>query len=225
MSRKKEVLRVTGKIRETYTKFSNFYAVLEENLEKGLRKRALEYLAVQKGETVLEIGFGTGCALVKMAEEVGQTGKVYGIDITPRMVELAKKRLGRRAHSSRVELTEGDSRDMSYPNNLFDAVYMSSVLELFDTPEIPKVLREVKRVVKPEGRIVVSSIPKEGFEKSRVLRLYEWLYKKFPKYATCRPIYVEDSIREAGFQIIKTEIILLARLFPMKIVIAKNNLN
>ncbi len=221
MSRKKEVLRVKGEIKKTYTRFSKFYAILEEKFEKGLREKSIEYLAVQKGETVLEVGFGTGCALVKIAEAVGETGKVYGIDITPRMVQWARKRLARKELTKRAELTAGDARDMPYLDNLFDAVYMASVLDLFDTPEIPQVLQEVKRILKPKGRIVVVSIPKNGFENSKVLRLYEWLHKKFPKYASCRPIYVEDFLREAGYQIIKTKVLLLARLFPMKIVIAK----
>ena len=223
MPRKKEILRVKGKIKETYTMFSRFYGFLEEKFEKGLRKRALAHLVLQKGETALEIGFGTGCALEQMAEVVGQTGRIYGIDITPRMVELARKRLRRKGLSGRAELTEGDARDMPYPDNQFDAVLMASVLELFDTPEIPVVLKEVKRVLKPEGRLVVASIPKEGFEDSKVLTLYEWLHQKFPKHASCRPIYLEDSLKYTGYRITKAEVLLLAKIFPMKIVSAKTS--
>lgn len=77
---------------------------------------------------------------------------------------------------------------------------MSFTLELFDTPEIPKVLDEIKRVIKPNGRIVVVSMSKENGE-PKLLKLYEWVHKKFPKYIDCRPIYVERSIKEAGFEI------------------------
>jgi len=221
MTQKKETLRVKGEIKETYAKLSKIYAILEGIFEKKLRERGLGYLDIQKGETVLEIGFGTGYTLVEIAKSVGETGKAYAVDVTHEMVELARQRLEREGLARRVELSEGDARNMSYEDNMFDAVYMAAVLELFDTPDIPKVLKEIKRVLKLDGRLGVISIPKEGYENSRVLRLYEWVHRKFPKYASCRPIYVEDSLREAGYNVIRTHEMLLAKLFPMKIVIAE----
>jgi len=221
MTQKKETLRVKGEIKETYAKLSKIYAILEGIFEKKLRERGLGYLDIQKGETVLEIGFGTGYTLAEIAKSVGETGKAYAVDVTPEMVELARQRLEREGLATRVELSEGDARNMSYEDNMFDAVYMAAVLELFDTPDIPKVLKEIKRVLKLDGRLGVISIPKEGYENSRVLRLYEWVHRKFPKYASCRPIYVEDSLREAGYNVIRTHEMLLAKLFPMKIVIAE----
>jgi len=89
---------------------------------------------------------------------------------------------------------------MPYEDNKFDAVFMSFTLELFDTPEIPKVLDEIKRVLKPEGRLGVVSMSKEDGD-SILLSLYEWTHKKIPQYVDCRPIYVEQSIKDAGFEI------------------------
>ena len=218
---KKEILTVKGDIKATYAKLSKIYATLEGRFEKKLRERGLELLDVQEGETVLEIGFGTGYSLLEIGNSVGETGKAYGIDVTPEMVELAKERLDKEGLAEGVELYEGDAREMPYENNRFDAVYMAATLELFDTPDIPGVLTEIKRVLKPTGRLGVISMPKEGHEDSRILRFYEWMHRTFPKYASCRPIYVEDSIRGAGFEIIKTDEMLIAKLFPMKIVVAK----
>ncbi len=67
----------------------------------------------------------------------------------------------------------------------------------------------------------IISMPKEGHEDSVVLRFYEWIHRTFPRYASCRPIYVEDSVRDAGFEIMEVEEMMMARLFPMKIVMAK----
>ncbi len=222
---KKEILRVRAdedSIKKIYGKMSKYYAIVEGILERRIRKRGLRYLNIQESETVLEIGFGTGYTLVEIAKSVGKTGKVYGIDLTPEMVELAKGRLEKERLTERVELYKGDARKMPFKKSMFDAVYIALTLELFDTPDIPKILLGIKRVLKPTGRLGVVSIPKEGHEDSKVLKIYEWFYRKFYNYVSCRPIYVEDFIRNAGYEIIKTDEIEIARLFPIKIVVAKS---
>jgi len=89
---------------------------------------------------------------------------------------------------------------MPYTDNKFDAVFTSFALELFDLPEIPQVLSEIKRVLKPNGRVGVVSMSKEGGT-SILVRSYEWMHEKLPQYVDCRPIYVEQSIKDAGFVI------------------------
>ncbi|MFC2068967.1 2-heptaprenyl-1,4-naphthoquinone methyltransferase, partial [Chloroflexota bacterium] len=83
--------------------------------------------------------------------------------------------------------------------------------------EIPKVLEQIKRVLKPRGRLGIASMSKENGE-SIFLRLYEWIHRKWPKYVDCRPIYVEQSLIDAGYQIKRREKIKLFRL-PGEIVI------
>ena len=216
----KEILRVRGDIKATYGKLSGIYAFLESKLEKNLRKRGLELLDIQEGETVMEIGSGTGCSLVEIAGYVGESGKVCGIDVTPQMIKLAKKRLAEEGLTDRVELHQGDARKLPYDNSSFNVVYTAATLELFDTPDIPRVLEEIKRVLKPAGRLGVVSMPKEDHEDSTVFKLYEWLHRMFPRYASCRPIYVEDSIKDAGFEIARAEEVMMGGIFPMKIVTA-----
>lgn len=217
----KEILRVRGDIKATYGKVSRAYAVVEERLERRLRQRGLQLLDLQEGEAVLEIGFGTGCSLVEIAGRVGPVGKVSGIDLTPEMVSLARQRLEKEGLAESVQLLEGDARDMPYETGQFDAVYMAGTLELFDTPDIPRVLAEIRRVLKPGGRLGLVSMPKEGHERSLVFRMYEWAHRRFPRYASCRPIYVEDSVRDSGFEMEVAEEVMLGGVFPMKIVIAR----
>jgi len=218
-----DILRVSAipeDIKKSYGLLSRFYGFLEGKFEKGLREQGLKLLAVQEGEVVLEIGVGTGFSLQEIAQSVGTTGKAYGIDITPEMLRLTEKRLRKAALMDRVELHEGDARTMPYEDNMFDAVYMAATLELFDTPDIPKVLVEIKRVLKQQGRLVVASLSKEGREDFWFVRLYEWLHQKFPKYASCRPIYVEQTIKDAGFDVTKRQEFMIMKLVPMKLVMA-----
>jgi demethylmenaquinone methyltransferase/2-methoxy-6-polyprenyl-1,4-benzoquinol methylase len=103
---------------------------------------------------------------------------------------------------------------------MFDAVFMSFTLELFDTPEIPELLKEVKRVLKPGGRLGVASISREDGQ-SVLLRLYEWAHKKWPRYADCRPIYVQQSLSDAGYETKSKEKVKVFGL-PGEIVVAIN---
>ena len=218
-----DILRVPATpedIKKSYGLLNRFYGLLEGKFEKGLREKGLKFLAVQEGEVALEIGVGAGFSLQEIARSVGTTGKAHGLDITPEMLRLTEKRLRKAALMDRVELNEGDARAMPYEDNTFDAVYMAATLELFDTPDIPKVLGEIKRVLKQHGRLGVASLSKEGSENFWFVRLYEWMHQKFPKYASCRPIYVEQMIKDAGFDVIKRQEFMIMKLVPMKLVMA-----
>jgi ubiquinone/menaquinone biosynthesis C-methylase UbiE len=194
------VTRTKAQVKESYDKMSPFYDYFAGLFEQNYRNAALKRLNIIRGETVLEIGFGTGHCLKQMAEAVGEEGRVYGIDISSGMLAAGRRRLEKAGISNRVELTCDDAVKMPYADNKFDAVFSSFTLELFDSPEIPQVLAEIRRVLKPYGRVGMMSMSKEGGA-SPLLKLYEWLHQKLPQYVDCRPIYVERSIKNAGFGI------------------------
>jgi len=218
----KEILRVyrtKEQAKRTYDEISGIYDLITGPFERKFRDMGLNQLDVKEGETVLEIGFGTGHCLEEIAKRVGGNGKAYGIDISSGMLDITRKRVEKKRLADRVELYCGDAMSMPYEDNMFDAVFMSFTLELFDTPETPAVLKEIKRVLKPKGRLGVVSMSKEDGE-SRLLKAYEWIHKNFPAIIDCRPIYVEKSIRDAGYSIKNKEKIKLFGL-PGEIVVAK----
>ncbi len=212
------VNRTKEQAKRTYDKISRIYDFIEGSFEKKFRNNALDKLDVKKGETVLEIGFGTGHSLERIADKVGKNGKAYGIDISSGMLDITKSRLEKKGLADRVGLYCGDAINIPYNKSMFDAVFMSFVLELFDTPEIPVILNEIKRILKPNGRLSVVSLSKEN-DNSRMLKAYEWVHENFPNIADCRPIYVEQSIKNAGYQISYKENITIFGL-PGEIVIA-----
>ena len=201
-----------------YNRISSAYDCLGGIFERKLAEKALRALAIQDGEIVLEIGFGTGHCLQNIALSVGRTGKAYGIDISDGMLRITRRRLEKAALLDRVELYHGDASKLPFSDGTFDEVFMSFTLELFDTPEIPELLSEVWRVLKVGGRLGVTSLSRTK-GKSMALRIYEWLHRNWPKYMDCRPIYLEQSLSKAGFRIKIKEIYSLFAL-PVEIVVA-----
>jgi demethylmenaquinone methyltransferase/2-methoxy-6-polyprenyl-1,4-benzoquinol methylase len=202
-----EILRVFQSKAETkafYDKISHVYDLLSEHSEGPVRRAGLEKLDAQRGEKVLEIGFGTGHSLVSLAQSVGPTGKVYGLDLSERMLDVSRDNLHKAGLAERVELICGDAVRLPFPPDSLDAIFMSFTLELFDTPEIPKVLAECQRVLRPRGRMVVVGVSKEG-ESGVTLHAFEWSHRHFPNLVDCRPIFVRQSLEAAGFRIESAE--------------------
>jgi demethylmenaquinone methyltransferase/2-methoxy-6-polyprenyl-1,4-benzoquinol methylase len=185
-----------------YDKISKVYDLLSESTEGPVREAGLQMLAPQPGETVLEIGYGTGHALVGLARAVGPSGKVHGIDLSGGMRAVADSLVRQQGFVGIVELRTGDATALPYPADSFDAIFMSFTLELFDTPEIPVVLAQCRRVLKPGGRIVVVGMSKEG-KHGLIYEAYEWTHQHFPNFVDCRPIFVSRVIAAAGFQVIE----------------------
>ncbi len=211
------VQRSKAEAKENYDRMSRLYDWFAGIFEKKYEYRALRMLNIGQGEIVLEIGFGTGHCLKQMAERVGENGKVFGIDISSGMLHVSRKRLQKAGLSDRVDLYCGDALKMQFENNKFDSVFMSFTLELFDTPEIPEILEEIRRILKPGGKFGVVSLSKKKGNQG-LIRFYEWVHNKYPRFVDCRPIFVEQSLKENGFEINQTRRVHLFGL-PTEIVI------
>ena len=195
------VLQTKGEIRAFYNKISRAYDLLADRSEGPLRRRGLEMLAVEPGSRVLEIGFGSGHSLIDLALAVGPRGRVHGIDLSDEMASVSRRRLASSGCSDTVSLVLGDAELLPFAAGSFDFLFTSFTLELFDTPDIPKVLAECRRVLRPGGRMGVVALTKSG-PSGFAVRAYEWTHRHFPNLLDCRPIYAERSLTDAGFEIV-----------------------
>jgi ubiquinone/menaquinone biosynthesis C-methylase UbiE len=198
------VTRTKASAESTYDRIGRFYDLFAGGSERSFMEEGLRRLALREGERVLEIGFGTGHAIVAMAKSVGPAGRVYGIDLSEAMRAITEERARREGVIGWVELRQGDAAALPFPDGSLDAVFLGFTLELFDTPEIPTVLAECRRVLRPGGRIaVVAMLAKQ--RPGIMLRLYEWAHGAFPAAVDCRPIYPGDSLHRAGFHLRHSE--------------------
>lgn len=196
------VVRSKEKARQTYDGISRWYDLFAAS-EKKFADLGLEMLNLKSGEIALEVGYGTGQALVALAL-AAYPATVYGIDISEKMRAIAEKRLLRAGLADSVHLKTGDASTLPYSDEYFDAIFISFTLELFDTPEIPILLQECKRVLKPSGRLVIVALEKED---SLAVTIYEWFHRKMPALVDCRPIYTLANIEEAAFVISNKQIL------------------
>lgn len=110
-------------------------------------KILIDLLEVEEGETVLDVGAGTGQLGAYVAQLVGSTGRIVGVDPLTARVEIARSR-----RMSNFEMRVGNAEDLSqFPDCTFDVVYLNSVFHWLN--DKPRGLAEVFRVLKPGGRV------------------------------------------------------------------------
>jgi demethylmenaquinone methyltransferase/2-methoxy-6-polyprenyl-1,4-benzoquinol methylase len=190
-----------ARARRSYDRLSHVYGMLSDSSEKRFVKDAIEeLLRPEEGEVILEPGFGTGQALLALATGVGETGRVEGIDISDGMVAQARHRLEHHGLTDRIHLQVGSATDMPYAPATFDAVFMSFTLELFPDDQIPVVLAECARVLKPTGRMCVACMSGHGGN-AAMEKLYEWSHEHFPSFVDCRPIDAPGALEAAGYAV------------------------
>ena len=121
--------------------------------ERSFRDRVVRTARLEPGESVLDIGCGTGSLAIAAKHRVGAAGTVCGIDASPEMIERAR----RKARKAQVDVRFADSvvERMPFPDGHFDVVLSTMMLHHLPRAAREQCLRETARVLKPGGRLLV----------------------------------------------------------------------
>jgi phosphatidylethanolamine/phosphatidyl-N-methylethanolamine N-methyltransferase len=148
----------------TYRRLAPVYDVLYGvGLEHG-RRRAMARLAPRAGETLLEVGVGTGLS----ARSYPATCHVTAVDVSEPMLARARSRLARQG-VAHVTLLRMDASRLAFPDGVFDAVYAPYVINV--VPDPVAVIREMARVCRPGGRLVLLNHFANGHVEPPIVRM------------------------------------------------------
>lgn len=210
--------------KKKYDVSSGFYHLIMGVWEIKPNCEAIELASLQPGEDVLDVAFGTGWCIEHIMDKVETD--VYGIDFSRGMCEKCVMNLEKQGVQHMANLVEGDATRLPFQDASFDVVFSTFLLDLLPQADIPRVLSEMKRVLRPDGRIVAMTLTKEGGGVSKGMRwLYECFYDLWPTIGgyrpSSRPIFLAEAVKTAGFQIKREKMTHIPLFyFPVKIVVA-----
>jgi SAM-dependent methyltransferase len=139
---------------------SDDIATIPDGADLGLGCGApIQHLELQPGETALDLGSGAGIDVFLAAARVGETGRAIGVDMTPEMIEKARNNANKTG-LRQVEFRLGRLEALPVDDDSVDAVTSNCVINL--VPDKTNVFREISRVLKEGGRVVVSDIVLDG---------------------------------------------------------------
>ena len=212
-------------VKDVFTEIADYYDEMNEimsmHMVQGWHKFMMKKAGDISGKRCLDVGTGTGEIAFHVARKAGPEGKVVGVDITPRMLELAARKESQLGLPSKIEWVVGDALALDIPDGSYDLVTSGYMLR--NVTDIQKAVSEMHRVLAPGGRVVVAELskPDNGFirffydiymrrikkkgrkyDKGKVIDgkqpAYDWLTSSIEGFP-----YGEDMVkifRKAGFE-------------------------
>lgn len=143
---------------QSYIRFMDKYRRGLSDSDPAQYRPIFDLLAVQAGETILEVGCGTGGAVRALAPQVGTQGRVIGIDASATMIAEAETRSA--GLTLPIEFRVADAHALPFADNSFDGCYADGVFEILPDPR--QALAEMVRVLRPGGRLVIPGPDADG---------------------------------------------------------------
>jgi demethylmenaquinone methyltransferase/2-methoxy-6-polyprenyl-1,4-benzoquinol methylase len=140
------------------TNYDGLNRVISLGIDQKWRKKVVKMIAEVKPNAILDIATGTGDLALQFAAKI-PADKIIGLDLSEGMLSVARKKVEGKPISEKVSFVKGDSENLPFEDNSFDAITVSFGIRNFETLE--KGLAEILRVLKPKGSFVIleTSVP------------------------------------------------------------------
>ncbi len=148
LGKKEQVTQMFDAISGNYDDLNR---VISFGIDIKWRKKVVQLVSNKNPKTILDIATGTGDLAILMAKTSAE--KIVGLDLSEGMLEIGKTKISTKNLSSKIEMIVGDSENLPFEDNSFDAITVAFGIRNFETLE--KGLAEIKRVLKPQGILVV----------------------------------------------------------------------
>ena len=189
-------------IESTYTddKAKKYYAWRASNYdamaewEKEFHTEAVQLADAREGQRALVVACGTGRGMIELAQAVGPTGRVDALDLSEQMIEEARAKCEELGLNDRVHFRVGNARELPYPDDAFDIVYNGYMLDLIPLDGFDPILKEMQRVLKPGGKLVLLNMSKPDEKKTFYESIYRWTG------IPCRPVLMTLYLERLGFK-------------------------
>jgi ubiquinone/menaquinone biosynthesis C-methylase UbiE len=162
----KEELAMKKQLEGMVNTYDSYMQKITLGRDALLRERTIKKSGIKEGDTVLEVGSGTGTLSLAAKRKAGKSGNVYGIDIIPGMIELSKQKA--KNVDEDITFTLGNIVEIPHEDNKFDVVMCSFMIFHVSEQTRRKGISEIYRVLKPGGRlfIVDLGLPKGSFQRT-----------------------------------------------------------
>lgn len=193
---------------------------LSFNQDKYWRRFAVAKTGLSENGQALDVCCGTGMLAIELAKVCGRGGKVTGLDFCENMLSRAVDNIAKTPYGKTIELVQGNAIDLPFADNTFDCATIGFALR--NVPDIMKTIQEMRRVVRPGGRVVSLELAKPSapvFKQVYYLYFehllpligklgvgvngpYQWLpnsLKLFPHQSKIRDMFTEAGLQEAVY--------------------------
>ena len=186
--------RTNGLVLHWAARYDLLAWLLTRGRERAFRERLLALAEVQRGQSVLDIGCGTGTLAIAASAHIGPTGSVIGIDASPPMVARATRKAAKAGGSATFQLAVAEQ--LPFPDGRFDVVLSTLMFHHLPRKTREQCANEIRRVLKPGGRVLVVDFGKPQSRRD--------LLAHFHRHGHVAVADIEAMLANKGFATVRT---------------------